>query len=229
MVLMREVAEVHKYFVKQRPRVYWRLQGRGKTPGERAIVVPYVEIGDVKKILRQAIISGVIFDWTAEYEILGNAPSGEEAGVYVRCTLRVLVKHGEAFYTILRQDVGEGKDLKAAFSDALKRASSHLGIGALLENLSFQSVKVDTYGRPLPEEEKRLEALVEEAYRKTLRELGEEGSPTLTGGQNQQFPSLGKPGQGGPRDREACRWTGGEEQGGSHPAPNAIRMEKGGF
>ena len=181
---------VHRYFARQRVQIFWRPQTKGKNFEGRAVFVPYVEVGEVRRLLRKAVVDGVIYDWTADYEILGNLASGEEeGGVNVRCTLKLLIKTAEGeLYPLVRQDVGEGRDLKGAFSDALKRASFHYGIAALLENLSFQMVRVGQNGRPLPEEERRLEAKVEEAYREVLKDLEdasaspvrELGTPTST-------------------------------------------------
>jgi Rad52/22 family double-strand break repair protein len=48
----------------------------------------------------------------------------EPPPVYVRCHL--------ALYGVTREDVGEGQDPKAAFSDAIKRAAVHFGVGRAL-------------------------------------------------------------------------------------------------
>lgn len=177
------VAEAHLFFARTRLTVSWRAQmGRRKAKSggggpQRSIYVPYIDVDEVKRVLRLAIIQGVIDDWTADFEVLErreeriSTPEGGEAletHYTVRCVLSLKVG-GE---TLRRQDVGEGRDLKAAFSDALKRAAQHYGIGAVLEGLGAVSVEVDAYGNLLPKEEERLRRLVEEAYERLYAELG---------------------------------------------------------
>jgi Rad52/22 family double-strand break repair protein len=53
-----------------------------------------------------------------------NGELRESAPVYVRCRLTL--------YGVTREDVGEGRDPKAAFSDAIKRAAVNFGIGRAL-------------------------------------------------------------------------------------------------
>ena len=69
--------------------------------------------------------------WWARFGPLPRAlvprPSHSAEGpppLYVRCRLTV---HG-----VTREDVGEGADPKAAFSDAVKRAAVHFGVGRVL-------------------------------------------------------------------------------------------------
>jgi Rad52/22 family double-strand break repair protein len=72
--------------------------------------------------------------WSATFEALPHAMSPppvdrngelrEPPPVYVRCRL--------ALYGVTREDVGEGRDPKAAFSDAVKRAAVHFGVGRAL-------------------------------------------------------------------------------------------------
>lgn len=153
------------YFSLAPIEVSWRSQTRknGRTGEGRSIFVPYVEVDEVRRVLREATIKGIIDDWSAEFQILekNEGEEGEET-YYVLCELRVFI--GEK--TLKRQDVGEGRDLKAAFSDALKRAALHYGIGAVLEGLRAVSVEVDAYGNPRPQEQQRLKHLVQEAKQK---------------------------------------------------------------
>ena len=53
-----------------------------------------------------------------------NGELREPSSVYVRCRLTL--------YGVTREDVGEGQDVKAAFSDAIKRAAVHVGVGRAL-------------------------------------------------------------------------------------------------
>lgn len=72
--------------------------------------------------------------WSATFEALPQAlipPPVDRNGelreprpLYVRCRLTL--------YGVAREDVGEGQDPKAAFSDAVKRAAVHFGVGRVL-------------------------------------------------------------------------------------------------
>jgi hypothetical protein len=53
-----------------------------------------------------------------------NGELREPPPVYVRCRLTL--------FGVTREDVGEGQDPKAAFSDAIKRAAVHFGVGRAL-------------------------------------------------------------------------------------------------
>jgi hypothetical protein len=65
-------------------------------------------------------------EWHAEFEELPEPLRSRPAPVPidVRCRLTV--------FGVTRQDVGEGEDPKAAFSDAIKRAAVHFGVGRVL-------------------------------------------------------------------------------------------------
>jgi Rad52/22 family double-strand break repair protein len=73
-------------------------------------------------------------EWSAAFEALPEAlvpPPVDRNGelcepppVYVRCRLTL--------FGVTREDVGEGQDPKAAFSDAIKRAAVHFGVGRAL-------------------------------------------------------------------------------------------------
>jgi hypothetical protein len=95
--------------------------------GDRALAMPYLSASDVQNRLDKAVgIAG----WRDDYEVL---PCGA-----VVCTLSLLV--GGTW--ISKLDVGspseqpdEGDRVKAAFSDALKRAAAKWGIGRYLRYL----------------------------------------------------------------------------------------------
>ena len=69
--------------------------------------------------------------WSDAYEVL-------EAGT-VKCRLTVL--------GISKEDTGIGEDLKAAFSDALKRAAVKFGVGRYLYDLPTVWAPLDERGR----------------------------------------------------------------------------------
>lgn len=180
---------LHKFFLKERVQISWRPQMKrpAGNPDAKIPFVPYIEVGEVRQVLRKAVIEGLIYDWTAEYEILplldasslkslpkasSSEPNrvfpSEEGKVYVRCTLKLFVMTSEGPYTLQRQDIGEGADLKSAFSDSLKRAALHYGIGAVLEKLETH------YLRDPKGEADKLNSLVERAYQQIYADLGEE-------------------------------------------------------
>lgn len=104
--------------------------------GERCMVVAYIDARDVQDRLN-AVLG--ILGWQDSYDIL---PAGG-----VLCRLSVRIDGGE---WVTREDVGSpseqpdpGDRLKAATSDALKRAAVKLGIGRYLYDLPTQWVPYD--------------------------------------------------------------------------------------
>jgi hypothetical protein len=95
-----------------------QTQERGPAPGWGQ-VVRYIDARLVAERLN--LVAGGA--WTYQLEPLDPAlrPSGPSGPLYVVCRLSVL---GQT-----HADVGEGRDPKAAFSDALKRAAVPFGIG----------------------------------------------------------------------------------------------------
>lgn len=102
--------------------VKWKIQ-RVLPGGNAAQVVGYLEVRAVYDRLNQVVGP----DWETAFELIETVPvpaKGERPAhtLYrVRCRLRV--------DGVRREDLGEGEDPKAAFSDAAKRAAVHFGIG----------------------------------------------------------------------------------------------------
>jgi len=88
--------------------VKWKVQS---IAGGRGMVVGYI---DARLAIER--LNLVIPEWWDDYEVVD--------GNWLRCRLTV--------GGITRQDVGTGKDRKAQFSDALKRAAVKFGIGVSL-------------------------------------------------------------------------------------------------
>ncbi|RTH99007.1 Rad52/22 double-strand break repair protein [Thermus scotoductus] len=65
--------------------------------------------------------------WQDAYEVLADRETDKGRIVEVRCRLTIL--------GTTKEDVGEGDTLKAAFSDALKRAAVKFGVGRYLYRL----------------------------------------------------------------------------------------------
>lgn len=111
--------------------VQWRIEALSKDK-RRALVVPYVDACTVLDRLDKAVGPE---GWQDSYEVLsdGERSLKDERGerrervVEVKCRLTVL--------GVTKEDVGEGDSLKAAFSDALKRAAVKFGVGRYLYEL----------------------------------------------------------------------------------------------
>jgi Rad52/22 family double-strand break repair protein len=91
--------------------------------------------------------------------------------LYVRCRLTV---HG-----VTREDVGEGADPKAAFSDAVKRAAVHFGVGRVLYAMRAPWLRAGDGdgelrrdGRGVLFVDERTEAWCREKYERWLEERG---------------------------------------------------------
>lgn len=146
--------------------VQWRIEALSRDK-KRALVVPYVDARTVLDRLDRVVGPE---GWHDAYEVLadGERVVRDERGerrerlVEVKCRLTVL--------DITKEDVGEGDSLKAAFSDALKRAAVKFGVGRYLYRLEKQWVEYDAEkGRftppRLPESEEALEEEKPEAHR----------------------------------------------------------------
>lgn len=161
----------------------WRIEALSRDK-KRALVVPYVDARTVLDRLDRVVGPE---GWQDAYEVLadGERAVRDERGerrerlVEVKCRLTVL--------GVTKEDVGEGDSLKAAFSDALKRAAVKFGVGRYLYRLEKQWVDYDPEkGRftppklpePSPGEEEGLEEEKPEAYRlidQLLERLKEKG------------------------------------------------------
>ncbi len=133
--------------------IQWRVEAVSKDK-KRALVVPYVDARAVLDRLDEAVGPGGWFD--------AYQPLVLEKGAYqVKCRLTVL--------GVTKEDVGEGESLKAAFSDALKRAAVKFGVGRHLYRIEKTWVPYDeATGRftPLgrggkPEPQELIDRLVE--------------------------------------------------------------------
>ena len=91
--------------------------------------------------------------------------------LYVRCRLTV--------FGVAREDVGEGADPKAAFSDAVKRAAVHFGVGRVLYAMRAPWLRAGDGdgelrrdGRGVLFVDERTEAWCREKYERWLEERG---------------------------------------------------------
>lgn len=120
--------------------VKWKPQA---TKGDRAMAIAYIDARCVMDRLDEVLGLG---NWEATYR-----PCGES----IVCSLRIRID-GE---WVTHEDVGslseqpdDGDKLKAAFSDALKRAAVHIGIGRYLYRLPNQWVPYDQSKRRFAEQ-----------------------------------------------------------------------------
>lgn len=110
----------------------------GKASGNKAIALAYIDARDVMDRLDSLVSKELLDGWRDEYEPL-------QAGA-VRCRLFLCV----AGQWIAKEDVGgasaqpdPGDKVKAAFSDALKRAAVKWGVGRYLYHLDAAWVDFD--------------------------------------------------------------------------------------
>lgn len=108
--------------------------------GRRGQVVAYVDARAVMNRLDEVVGPE---GWHDTYEVLADREvpgrNGEERLVEVKCRLTVL--------GVTKEDVGEGDTLKAAFSDALKRAAVKFGVGRHLYEMEKVWVDLDERGQ----------------------------------------------------------------------------------
>lgn len=223
--LAKRVKALQGYFFRTDLAVSWRLQEGGREG--RGTAVPYIEVDEYRRVLNEAVLRGVILDWTARYEPLGSFESlrprrGQAEGregassltYMVRCVLEVVLPSDDGnTYRMRREDIGAGADLKAAFSDALKRAAANFGIGAFMAELQATSVEVDRYGRIAERDRERLDRITEEAIARFRRQLSQL-DPTAI--------ELGNPGGGGRGVAETGRTSLRPPEGDAPEAPRKL-------
>ena len=126
----------------------WRCDG--KPANGQVYVIPYIDARVVMDRLDDVI---GMKNWHATFELL---PGGMSAActIHVRYWAKDTTKEDDC--TFSKTDVGSASDgtkpdliHKAAYSDAMKRAAVHLGIGRYLYALSGYWVKADANGYPL--------------------------------------------------------------------------------
>ncbi|MGC8967835.1 MAG: Rad52/Rad22 family DNA repair protein [Thermus sp.] len=174
--------------------VQWRIEALSRDK-RRALVVPYVDARTVLDRLDKVVGPE---GWHDAYEVLSDAERlvkderGErrERLCEVKCRLTVL--------GVTKEDVGEGDSLKAAFSDAIKRAAVKFGVGRYLYRLEKQWVDYDPEkgrftppsfpesegeGLEAPEEEEKPEAyrLIDQLLERLKEKgLGKEAARIIT-------------------------------------------------
>ena len=120
------------------PRVIKTREQAGKT-------LRYIDSRTVDDILD----ANALGEWNVTMTFLGSRPlvgrNGEDLGnAYA-------IKASLTVYGVTREDVGEGKDFKAAASDALKRAAVRFGIGRELYGNVAPAAEGEQRLRPTPQ------------------------------------------------------------------------------
>ncbi len=117
--------------------VGWKAQSTFQKDGQTwAVAVAYIDARLVMARLDEVVGPE---NWEDTYEVIRD--TGEE--IEVKCRLTVL--------GIAKEDVGSGRDAKAAFSDAFKRVAVKFGIGRYLYFLPKAYVPYDEKRRRLKE------------------------------------------------------------------------------
>jgi hypothetical protein len=127
--------------------VAWRQDGKAVARGRKFVArfVCYIEANTVRERL-DSVVPG---NWDLTLESLPAVPDAdgvESAGCAFKARISIL--------GVIREDVGTGRDYKAASTDAFKRAAVRFGIGHELYNYEQNWVEVDGDGKfPKPLED----------------------------------------------------------------------------
>jgi hypothetical protein len=124
--------------------IQWRQDGR---PTQRdgkfyARFVAYIDANFVRERLDDCVPG----DWDLTLELLPTpTPDDDDGAVFAfKARLQIL--------GVIREDIGQGRDYKAAATDAMKRAARQFGIGSELAEIGQNWVQVDgdnKYARPV--------------------------------------------------------------------------------
>lgn len=120
---------------------------------KRAQVVAYVDARTVMDRL-DAVVGPD--KWEDHYEVLADKVVDGNRLVEAKCTLTLFLEAGAG---VSKEDVGEGDSLKAAFSDAFKRAAVKFGVGRYLYRLPKVWAEVDERGNILNLEQVKAQML----------------------------------------------------------------------
>lgn len=122
--------------------IAWRQDGRAVARDGRfyARFVAYVDANTVRERL-DAVVPG---EWDLTLDLLPPVPGQDDdtAGTFT-CSFKARLQ----ILGVIREDVGTGRDYKAAATDAFKRAAVRFGIGHELYAMEPNWVLVDGEGR----------------------------------------------------------------------------------
>jgi hypothetical protein len=121
--------------------VYWRQDGKviGRDGKYFARFVAYIEANTARERL-DAVVPG---EWDLTLELLPPIPGLDEGGESAACSFKARLQ----ILGVIREDVGTGRDYKAAATDAFKRAAVRFGIAHELYAYEQNWVQMDGDGR----------------------------------------------------------------------------------
>src|SRR5215213_7508765 len=121
--------------------VYWRQDGKPISRDGKyfARFVAYIEANTARERL-DAVVPG---EWDLTLELLPPLPGLDDGGEGVACSFKARLQ----ILGVIREDVGTGRDYKAAATDAFKRAAVRFGIAHELYAYEQNWVQVDGEGR----------------------------------------------------------------------------------
>jgi hypothetical protein len=123
----------------------------------KALMVAHLTARSVMDRLDEMVREGLLESWTTAFEVVERSTvkvrtrDGEKEDPFYAVVARVHLELPGG-KTLVKEDVGEGDTLKGAFSDALKRAAVHLGIGRYLYRLGEMWADLPE-GKDYPSEE----------------------------------------------------------------------------
>jgi hypothetical protein len=121
--------------------VYWRQDGKiiARDGKYFARFVAYIEANTARERL-DAVVPG---EWDLTLELLPPLPGLDDGGDGTACSFKARLQ----ILGVIREDVGTGRDYKAAATDAFKRAAVRFGIAHELYAYEQNWVQVDGDGR----------------------------------------------------------------------------------
>jgi hypothetical protein len=121
--------------------ISWRQDGRSVEREGRWVArfVAYVDANTVRERL-DAVVPG---EWDLTLDLLPPLPGREDDEVVQQASFKARLQ----ILGVIREDVGTGRDYKAAATDAFKRAAVRFGIGHELYAMEPNWVRVDGDGR----------------------------------------------------------------------------------
>jgi len=126
--------------------VYWRQDGKviARDGKYFARFVAYIEANTARERL-DAVVPG---EWDLTLELLPPIPGLDDGGDGAACSFKARLQ----ILGVIREDVGTGRDYKAAATDAFKRAAVRFGIAHELYAYEQNWVQMDgdgKYARPI--------------------------------------------------------------------------------
>jgi hypothetical protein len=124
---------------------------------KKALMVAHLTARSVMDRLDEMVREGLLESWTTTFEVVERGTvkvrtrDGEKEDPFYAVVARIHLELPGG-KVLVKEDVGEGDTLKGAFSDALKRAAVHLGIGRYLYRLGEMWADLPE-GRDYPSEE----------------------------------------------------------------------------